>query len=268
MSCDVILSRVFIAALWSHARKGMTSWLLFVMFIVFLSLSHSLSQVRCGTCTKFYRFSIFSFSFYYIYSRDGAQIDKCTDLDINTIIFLFLQVYCDQLTDGGGWIVFQRRQDGTVDFYRDWAEYKQGFGSLDGEFWLGNEKLHRLLSSSKRFELRVDLGDFEGNLAYAKYNSFKIGPESDVYRLEVSGYSGNAGTSLEYHNGQPFITKDRDRYKCSTRFKGGWWYGSCGYANLNGLYNSTKTNARVIWLHWKGRHYSLRFVEMKFREIN
>ena len=30
-----MLSRLFIAALWSPARKGLTSWLLFVMFIVF-----------------------------------------------------------------------------------------------------------------------------------------------------------------------------------------------------------------------------------------
>ena len=239
------------------------------VYCVFVAFSFPIpGQVWYCTCTKFYRFSIFSFSFYYIYSRDGAQIDKCTNLDINTIIFLFLQVYCDQQTDGGGWIVFQRRQDGTVDFYRDWAEYKQGFGSLDGEFWLGNEKLHRLLSSSKQFELRVDLGDFEGNLVYAKYNSFMIGPESDGYKLEVSGYSGNATDSLEYHNERTFITKDRDnRIKCSTKYKGGWWYDKCHRANLNGLYNSTNRGAGVIWVRWKGP-YPLRFVEMKFREIN
>ena len=96
-----------------------------------------------------------------------------------------------------------------------------------------------------------------------------IGPESDGYRIEVSGHSGNAGDSLKYHNGEPFITKDRDnKYKCSTINKAAWWYGGCHHANLNGLYNSTNTNAGVIWKHWKGWNYSLRFVEMKFREIN
>ena len=44
-----MLLRLFIAALWSPAGKGLTSWLLFVMFIVVLLLSHVVSWVRCGT---------------------------------------------------------------------------------------------------------------------------------------------------------------------------------------------------------------------------
>ena len=183
--------------------------------------------------------------------------------------YSLFQVYCDQYTDGGGWTVFQRRQDGSVDFFRDWAYYKNGFGSLTGEFWLGNDHIYRLLTTSKQYELRIDLGDFEGNFRYAKYSTFRIGPESEGYKLEVGGYSGNAGDSLWFHNGKTFNTKDHDNENtCSQSLKGGWWYGYCHHANLNGLYNSTSTTVGVNWKHWKGYHYSLRFVEMKFRERN
>ena len=44
----VMLSRLFIAALWSPEGKGLTSWLLFVMFIVILLLFHLVSWDRCG----------------------------------------------------------------------------------------------------------------------------------------------------------------------------------------------------------------------------
>ena len=174
-------------------------------------------------------------------------------------------MYCDQQTDGGGWIVFQRRQDGSVGFFKTWEEYKEGFGPVTGEFWLGNEKLHQLLSNTKQYELRVDLGDFDGNKAYAKYSTFTVGPESDGYRLTVRGYSGDAGDSLERHSGRTFVTKDRDSLSCSHKYKGGWWYSNCHYANLNGVCNSN-TQAGIIWRYWKGTTYSLKFVEMKFRE--
>ena len=45
----LMLLRVFIAVLWSPAGKGLTSWHLLVMFVVFLLLSHVVSCVRCGT---------------------------------------------------------------------------------------------------------------------------------------------------------------------------------------------------------------------------
>ena len=101
------------------------------------------------------------------------------------------RVYCDMNRDGGGWTVFQRRQDESQDFYRGWSDYKAGFGDLNGEFWLGLDKIHRL-SKSGQSVLRVDLLDFHGAEAYAKYETFSVADESDKYRLNVGSYSGKS----------------------------------------------------------------------------
>jgi len=103
-------------------------------------------------------------------------------------------VYCDQKTDGGGWTVFQKRLDGSVDFYLDWNEYKTGFGNVSGEYWLGLEKIHRL--TKERSRLRVDLEDFDGETAYAEYDLFAVGDEGSKYKLSIGNYSGR------YNNNQ------------------------------------------------------------------
>lgn len=89
----------------------------------------------------------------------------------------------------GGWTVFQKRLDGSVDFYLNWTNYKTGFGSLNGEFWLGLDRIHRLTNSSNN-KLRVDLEDMSGNTAYAEYSVFKVGNEATKYQLNVRNYSG------------------------------------------------------------------------------
>ena len=89
-----------------------------------------------------------------------------------------VQVLCDMTTNGGGWTVFQRRFNGSVDFYRDWSSYKNGFGDLHGEFWLGNDNLRRLTAAGN-VSLRVDLEDFEGNIRYAEYATFKVADQTD-----------------------------------------------------------------------------------------
>ncbi|XP_060580117.1 fibrinogen-like protein 1 [Ruditapes philippinarum] len=183
-----------------------------------------------------------------------------------------VEVYCDQTTDGGGWIVFQRRLNGETDFYRTWAEYRNGFGDLDGEFWLGNKYLS-LLTSDSVYELRIEIEDFEENSAYAKYSKFKIYPEEDNYKLEVSGYSGTAGDSLAFHNGMMFSTYDRDHDtyssgNCAKARHGAWWYNYCQFSNLNGRYYNLRgklNNTGITWYYWKNTYYSLKKVEMKFR---
>jgi hypothetical protein len=100
-----------------------------------------------------------------------------------------IQVYCDMVTSGGGWTVIQKRIDGSVNFYRDWADYKRGFGNKLGEYWLGLDNIH-MMTSQRKYRLRVDMEDFEGNTRYAEYDSFDVADESDNYRLTVGLYSG------------------------------------------------------------------------------
>ena len=182
-------------------------------------------------------------------------------------------VYCDMDTDGGGWIVFQRRQDGSVSFYRNWVTYANGFGNLSNEFWLGLEYIRRLTNGGYT-ELRVDMADWEGETAYAKYSSFEVSDACTNYTLTVSGFTGNGGDSLATSQqiNQAFSTYDVDNdnagQNCAESFKGAWWYNACHHSNLNGLYHGGSHNSfadGVNWYTWKGYNYSLKFTEMKVR---
>ena len=182
-----------------------------------------------------------------------------------------MKVYCDMRTDGGGWTVFHRRQDGSVDFYRGWNDYKAGFGLISGEFWLGNDKIHRL-TASRPSTLRVELEDWHGIRVHAKYGKFNIGDEQAQYRLEVGSYTGTAKDSFGYHNNMPFSTKDRENdidssRHCAIASAGAWWYKFCQYTNLNGRYLGEKSNYQgVRWYSFR-RNLSLKFAEMKIRPL-
>ena len=177
-------------------------------------------------------------------------------------------------TDGGGWTVFQRRMDGSIDFYLNWDNYVHGFGNISGEYWLGLSKLHRLANGSVSTKLRVDMRDKNNNSAYATYTTFYIGSSTTDYTLHVSGYSGTAGDSLTYHNLMKFTTKDNDNDpgnwgssdNCAIEFSGAWWYNNCYYSNLNGHYGHGTVDG-IVWHHWKGGAYSLPYVEMKIRRV-
>uniref|UniRef100_A0AAY4DJV0 Fibrinogen C-terminal domain-containing protein n=1 Tax=Denticeps clupeoides TaxID=299321 RepID=A0AAY4DJV0_9TELE len=184
-----------------------------------------------------------------------------------------LHVHCDMESDGGGWTVFQRRLDGSVNFYRSWDGYKNGFGSTSGEYWLGLDNIF-ILSQRRRNELRVDMEDWQGNRVHAQYASFSLDPESFGYRLDLGGYvGGEAGDAMSSHNGMKFTTYDRDQdvweKNCAGHFMGAFWYAACHTANPNGLYipdsGSPHGSVYASWLPWKGNGYSLKNISMKLR---
>eukprot|EP00079_Xenopus_tropicalis_P012917 XP_002940496.1 PREDICTED: fibrinogen-like protein 1 [Xenopus tropicalis] len=193
--------------------------------------------------------------------------------------------FCD-MSEGGGWTVFQRRSDGSQNFNRNWTEYKQGFGdftSAKGEYWLGNENLHYLTLQGD-YILRVELVDFEGQRRFAQYKSFSVGDEETSYQMSCGEYTGTAGDSITAGfnpevtwwanlSGMKFSTQDRDNdnYEgnCAEEDKGGWWFNRCHAANLNGWYYkgpyTSKTDDGIVWYTWHGWWYSLKSVTMKIR---
>ncbi|XP_077354308.1 tenascin-like isoform X2 [Festucalex cinctus] len=178
-----------------------------------------------------------------------------------------IQVYCDMETDGGGWMVFLRRQNGRLEFFRNWKNYTAGFGNMNDEFWLGLSNLHKITTAGQ-YVLRVDLRD-GGDSAYAQYDKFSIAEPRTRYKLYIGAYSGTAGDSMTYHQGRPFSTFDNDNdiavTNCALSYKGAFWYKNCHRVNLMGKYGDKSHSKGVNWFHWKGHETSIEFAEMKLR---
>ncbi|XP_063066914.1 tenascin isoform X2 [Engraulis encrasicolus] len=181
-----------------------------------------------------------------------------------------MQVYCDMETDGGGWIVFLRRQSGKTEFFRNWRNYSNGFGDMMDEFWLGLSNLHKLTSSAQ-YALRVDLRDGSDS-AYAYYDKITISEPRSRYKIQVGTYSGTAGDSMTYHQNRPFSTYDNDNdvavTNCALSYKGAFWYKNCHRVNLMGRYGDNSHSKGINWFHWKGHEHSVPFAEMKIRPVN
>ena len=103
-----------------------------------------------------------------------------------------------RMKNEGGWTVFQRRCDGTENFYRGWTDYENGFGNAKGQHWLG--LISCLTKVPVNTKLRIDLADFAGHSKYACYDYFHVGTPSTNYRLTIGGYQnwgiGAAGDSM------------------------------------------------------------------------
>ena len=176
------------------------------------------------------------------------------------------QVYCDM--HNGQWIVFQRRRNGQENFNRTWEEYKNGFGNLKWEFWLGNEKIHCLTFATCRAELRIDMGDNTGRKVHAIYDYFDLESERTKYKLRLGAYNGTAGDGMRAcssnNDGMPFSTPDRDNDNspgnCAQRHRAGWWFNDCYCSVLNRPYDYN--GYMYLWYTFSN---NLKRSEMKLR---
>jgi len=137
-------------------------------------------------------------------------------------------------------------------FNRSWAEYKVGFSNSRGNYWLGNDLLSQLTPTG-RYKLRIDLQSrYTRRWHYAEYSTFIVQPESSNYRLEVSGYSGNAGDdTFRHQSGTMFSTFDRDNdelspHNCAATYGGGFWYNNCFHCCMNCKDNYFCWNGKVL----------------------
>ncbi|CAL1287160.1 unnamed protein product [Larinioides sclopetarius] len=186
-----------------------------------------------------------------------------------------LDVFCDMDTDGGGWTVIQRRGNfgrPNTYFFKDWSNYKMGFGDIEKDFWLGNDNIY-VLSNQRLSSIRFDLQAVNGEKRHAHYDDFWIEDESNKYKLHIGGYNGDAGDSMiAMHNNQKFSTKDQDNdnstVNCAINNTGAWWYEACHASNLNGVYYRgvhESSSDGVNWYSFKGYNEALDMTEMKLR---
>lgn len=237
----------------------MAAFILFLSLVVPLAILSSSFAQDYKTCLDYYNDG---------YNKSGIYALNVTGNQIAT--------FCDQDTDGGGWIVIQRRRANdsrtSVLFNHDWSVYKIGFGDFTEEFWLGLENIYALTQETPMV-LRIDLEDWEGTKRWAKYENFSISGADDNYRISFDAYEGgDAGDALSYHNGMMFTTYDRDNDKakninCARVHCGAWWFNDCLRSNLNGNDAEPNTPERtgIVWETFPALSLGIKAAQMAIR---
>ncbi|XP_069104692.1 angiopoietin-related protein 7-like [Argopecten irradians] len=225
-----------------------------------LAFSYRIDDRICETYFSFFEESIHAEISQSTLYFNRVMINSCADLigcssGVYNIGNDGSTVYCDMDTAGGPWTVIQRRTKGDVDFFRPWSDYKNGFGDLNGDFWLGNDNLHLLTNTPKI--LRVELEALTGERGYAEYSNFQVADESQNYQLLVGGFSGNIKhDAMAFSNLRQFSTLDRDNDRksnrnCAMDLKSGWWHNTCIRAHLNGIFSKYVFDTEVMrWAYF------------------
>ncbi|XP_006126821.2 angiopoietin-related protein 3 [Pelodiscus sinensis] len=179
-------------------------------------------------------------------------------------------VFCEVKTDSS-WTVIQNRVDGSLDFNQTWESYTNGFGDLNGEFWLGLEKIYSIANQAD-YILRIELKDWRDNKHYVEY-TFTLGSSETDYTLLLSETLGNISNALPEQTKLRFSIMDHDNatrrdFNCPQRYSGGWWHRACGETNLNGKYINPRSEGKlerrrgIYWKPQKGRFYLIKSTKL------
>ncbi|XP_005337763.2 angiopoietin-related protein 3 [Ictidomys tridecemlineatus] len=184
-------------------------------------------------------------------------------------------VYCE-VKSGNPWTLIQHRIDGSQNFNETWENYRNGFGRLDGEFWLGLEKIYSIVKTSN-YILQFELEDWKDNKHYIEY-SFHLGNHETNYTLHLVEIAGNVPKSLPEHRDLTFSTWDhkaKGHSNCPEMYSGGWWWHHvCGENNLNGKYNKPRAKSKpekrrgIYWRSQNGRLYSIKSTKMLIHPVD
>ncbi|KAM8787827.1 angiopoietin-related protein 3 isoform 2-T2 [Rhynchonycteris naso] len=172
--------------------------------------------------------------------------------------------------DGSSWTLIQHRKDGSQNFNETWENYKYGFGRLDGEFWLGLEKIYSIIKQSN-YILRIELEDWKDSKHYIEY-FFNLGNHETNYKLHLVEITGNIPNALPQNKDLVFSTWDhraKGHFNCSENYSGGWWWHDvCEENNLNGKYNKPRAKTKpekrrgICWKSQNGKLYSIKSTKM------
>lgn len=160
------------------------------------------------------------------------------------------------------WVIIQQRFSNITWIDGAWQDYKNGYGGIEDNFWLGLEKVYQMTNAAS-YRLRIVLEALaDGTWFSAEYDSFVVDSESNNYTVHVSGYSGDGGDSFNYRgtvggvvvqlqNGKGFTTYDADHDawgggNCAKKFQGAFWHDACMFVCLT-CSTSVAGQNKFIW---------------------